>query len=179
MQQLLFCAYLSATLWHLTMWLTRLHTHGNAQKLRVHSQSMTKLQLGQVFSCWSNVSRPRVDQHVSQLTNFGQRVTLTLPKVWLTYDQDMTMTLVKSSSKSMPSNDHNVTKIWPRILGLSYDCVFSLDLLTMFLSKRHQQLSMTFPAYLCKHNFLDIHMSVTFHKKCNNILWKVALKSLK
>ncbi len=38
----------------------------------LHSQSMTKVQLGQVFSCWSNVSRLRFDQHVSQLTNFGQ-----------------------------------------------------------------------------------------------------------
>ncbi len=55
----------------------------------VHSQLMTKVDLGQVFSCWSNVSRLRFDHHVSQLTNFGQLVILTLTKICLTYDQDI------------------------------------------------------------------------------------------
>ncbi len=47
----------------------------------------------------SHVSWLRFDQHVSQLTNFGQRVTLTLKRIWLTFDQDMTMTIVKISRK--------------------------------------------------------------------------------
>ena len=38
----------------------------------LHSQFMTKVELAQVFSCWSNVGRLRFDQHVTQLTNFGQ-----------------------------------------------------------------------------------------------------------
>ena len=31
-----------------------------------YSESMTKQRPGQVFSCWSNVSRRGFDQHVSQ-----------------------------------------------------------------------------------------------------------------
>ncbi len=42
--------------------------------LRVHSQSMTKVELGEVFSCWSNVSRLRFDQHLSRL-RFDQHVS--------------------------------------------------------------------------------------------------------
>ncbi len=77
-----------------------------------HSQFMTNLHVGQVFSCWSNVSR--LVDYVGQLTSLWQWVTLTLTKIWLTYDQHMTMALVKSSLKSTPSNDHDVTNIWPR-----------------------------------------------------------------
>ena len=51
---------------------------------------VTNLQIGQVFSCWSNVSRLRFDQHVGQLTNLWRWVTLTLIKIWQTYDQYMT-----------------------------------------------------------------------------------------
>ncbi len=83
--------------------------------LTIHDQ----LQVGQVFSSWSNVSRLRFDQHVGQVTNLWQWVTLTLTKIWLAYDQDMTMMLVKSSP---PSNDQPMTKIWAGILGLSYKC---------------------------------------------------------
>ncbi len=50
--------------------------------LAVHSQFMTNLRVGQVVSCWSNVSRLGFDQHVGQLTNLWQWVTLTLTKIW-------------------------------------------------------------------------------------------------
>ncbi len=75
---------------------------------------MTNLQVGQLFSRWSNVSRLRFDQHVGQLTNLWQWVTLTLTNIWLTFGQDMTMMLVKSSPISTPSNDHDMTNLWPR-----------------------------------------------------------------
>ncbi len=99
----------------------------------LHSQFMTSLQVGQVLSCWSNVSRLRFDQHVGQLTNFWQLVTLTLTKIWLTYDQDMTMTLVKSSPKSTPSNDHDMTNIRPR-----FDQVFLVKVMSVIMYIPHR-----------------------------------------
>ncbi len=85
----------------------------------VHSHFMTNLHVGQVFSCWSNVSPLRFDQHVGQLTNLWQWVTLTFTNIWLKYDQDMSMTLVNSSPKSTPSNDYDMTNLW-----LRFDQVF-------------------------------------------------------
>ncbi len=37
-----------------------------------HSEFMTNLQVGPMFSCWSNISGLRFDQHVGQLTNLLQ-----------------------------------------------------------------------------------------------------------
>ena len=82
---------------------------------------MTKLQVGQEFLCWSNVSQPRFDQCFSQLTNFRQWVILTLTKIWLTYDQGMTMHDVSQIFSKMyiikwPWYGQAMTKIWPRIV---------------------------------------------------------------
>ncbi len=85
-------------------------------------QSVTKLQLGQVLSCWSNVSRLRFDQHGSQLTNFGHWVALTLTKVWLTFDQDMTSCHGQIFPKCGRSIDYPSTEIRQSILGQCFQC---------------------------------------------------------
>ena len=123
---LIFCTLLYRTTLNISL---LLQIDYDMPGLPVHSQLiifMTNLPIGQVFSCWSNVSRLRFDQHIGQLTNLWQWVTLTLTKIWLTYDQDMNMMLVKSSPRSTPSKwpwyGHPMTTIWPGILGLSYEC---------------------------------------------------------
>ncbi len=87
-----------------------------------HSQSMTKLQLGQhgqVFSCynWSNNSRLAFDQCVSQLTNFDLDQDLT--NLWPRYDYDVSHIFCKKYTIKWPCYDQHMTKIWPRILGES------------------------------------------------------------
>ncbi len=62
---------------------------------------MTDRQVGQVFSCWSNVTLKK--------SNFG-----TSHLYYLIQCNNMTMTLVKSSPKGTPSNDRDMTNLWPR-----------------------------------------------------------------
>ncbi len=78
----------------------------------MHSQSMTKLDLGQEFSCWSNVIRLRFEQHVSQLTNFEQWVTLT--KIWLVACKTRPEVLYKQAEVALDSY-HDMTKLWLRL----------------------------------------------------------------
>ncbi len=66
----------------------------NAPEL--HSQCMTKIQVGHGDKSWSNLSRLRFDQDFTSWPRFDQHFT----KDGLGIDQDMTNRLVKSYPKS-------------------------------------------------------------------------------
>ncbi len=88
----------------------------------LHSQFMTKIQVGHVDKSWSNLGQLRFDQDFTSWPRFDQHFTIGN----LDLGEDLTNALVKTSPKSMPSNlshnDQPLTKIRLRILGLGYEC---------------------------------------------------------
>ncbi len=89
----------------------------------LHSQYMTKIQVGHSDKSWSNLGRLTFDQDFMSWLSFDQHFTIGD----LDLDQDLANALVKTSPQSTPSNlghtDHPLTKIRLRILGLGYECM--------------------------------------------------------
>ncbi len=81
--------------------------------LGIHSQSMIKL---------------RFDQHVSQLTNFGQWVTLTLTKIWLTFGKSMIRIWPTRWSNLLQKVHDQMTNPWLRL-----DQVFLVKVLSVWI----------------------------------------------
>ncbi len=88
---------------------------------------MTKVQLGQVLSCWSNVSPDGAAEYVrstpygTPVTGYGVLLRYTYSTV---FDQDMTNCHGQIFSKSGRSIDYPLTKIRLSILGQGFECMF-------------------------------------------------------
>ncbi len=103
------------------------------QSMGPHSQSMTKVDLGQVLPCWSNVSQLRFDQQVSQLTTLENE----WPWPWRRFYYAISQIFSKKYSINWLWNDLCLLRFdqeyydWSRLWV--HHCIAEVDISIIFL----------------------------------------------
>ena len=141
-----------------------------------HSQFMTNLQVGQVFSCWSNVSRLRFDQQVGQLSNFWQGARIRrhqMTKIWPTFDQDLTRYSwykLWVHCQDVKADCLDVLIIFAMHIQACYIYIIKIIFITVFLPIKYLA-NPTTPTWADVHIFHLVNVLVSYGKRWNVLIF--------